>query len=71
MADATSYSSSDSTPDLALRQLFVAARLPEQIRKGLADCGILTIDHVAAIAESMDGFIESKSRSPPYLARIC
>eukprot|EP00971_Amphidinium_carterae_P342341 6481617-Amphidinium_carterae.3 len=59
MVDTTTYDSMDATPDLALRQLFVSARLPETIRKGLADSGILTIDHVAAISESLPGFKES------------
>eukprot|EP00971_Amphidinium_carterae_P015407 304178-Amphidinium_carterae.1 len=56
MADETEYADGEHTPEVALRHLFVNAKVPTRIRRLFADKGVLTIDHVAAMADNLDGF---------------
>ena len=56
MVDNTTYADAAHTPELALRQLFVASRLPEPLRRAIADMNLVTIDHIASIGDSLDRF---------------
>eukprot|EP00971_Amphidinium_carterae_P139896 2771650-Amphidinium_carterae.1 len=56
MADDTEYADEQHTPQLPLRQLFVAARVPNKVRRLFGDWQLLSVDHVASMADSLDGF---------------
>ena len=58
MVDTTQYTSREKTPELALRQIFVRARLPEQIRLKLAENICIDADTIAAMGDSLSNFKE-------------
>ena len=52
MVDRTKYPA-DQVPDLALRQVFGRQRLPENLCLLLAGCGLLNVETVAMLGESI------------------
>lgn len=56
MVDTTIYSSKEDTPELAVRQILVKARVKEPLRRLVADKGLLDPDMWAAVSDNLDGF---------------
>ena len=62
MVDTTRYPSVDGTPELAVRQIMVRARVPETLRLALAGKNLLDADAWAVVGESLSDFKENISR---------
>ena len=56
MVDLTAYPTLEATPELAVRQILVRARVPPDLRLAVAAKGLLDADTWAAVAETLESF---------------